>query len=634
MNKQIRTHIQKLREALHLEKEADLEEYKARIEKLPLAERRKKGYTWHPVVPKKSGYTYGDRAFVIIERTTQLNEHHQFRSGSSVSFYTQQPGAQHPEIKGVINYADRNKMKIILNTRDLPDWLNLGSIGVDLLFDERTYQVMEATLRQLEETKQGRLADLANVLIGMEAPSFQPISLPLELPQLNESQNDAVNKALATEEVCIIHGPPGTGKTTTLVEVVKQLAKSENTILVTAPSNTAVDLLTERIAEAGISVVRIGHISRVDDSIVKHTLEAQMADHPDSKNLKKVKIQANDFRKQARKYRRKFGAEERQERRDLYRQASEMEAWARQLEERLIDHLITGAQVITATFVGAAHPVLDKRKFRTLIIDEAAQALEPATWVPILKAGRVILAGDPFQLPPTVKSMDAAKAGLEKTLIERCIENWEAVFLLRTQYRMHADIMGFSNRQFYEGQLIAADSVKAHSLPGRTESPIVFLDTAGCGFTETFNQEDKSRSNPEEFHLLLEHLYELKETFAEAENPSIALISPYRQQVNIMEEIIREDERLEGLDLTVKTIDGFQGQERDVVYISLVRSNDKNEIGFLKDVRRMNVAMTRARKLLVVVGDSATIGAHPFYEAFLKYIDERGLYRTGWEYMN
>ncbi|MCB0704114.1 MAG: AAA family ATPase [Saprospiraceae bacterium] len=633
MNKQIHEHVKNLREALQLEKQEDLEQYKARIEQLPLSERREQGYTWHPVVVQKSGFTYGDRAFVIVERTNQLNQRHQFRSGSMVSFYTRQSGAQQAEITGVVNFADRNRMKIILNSRELPDWMNLGNVGVDLLFDERTYQEMEKALRILESLKQGRSADLAKILINMNLPEFQVNSVPVTIVDLNESQNAAVNQILDAEEVCIIHGPPGTGKTTTLVQAVKILASRENTILVCAPSNTAVDLLTERIAEKGLSVVRIGHISRVDENIIKHTLEAQLANHPENKNLKKVKIQANEYRKQAKKFRRKFGEEERSERRDLYKLASDLTAWAKQLEERMIDQLLSGAQVITATLVGSAHPVLNKREFRTLVIDEAAQALEPATWIPILKASKVVLAGDPYQLPPTVKSLAAARAGLDKTLIERCIASWGNVSLLRVQYRMHQAIMEFSNRQFYDGALLAANQVKSHLIPGWLESPVVFLDTAGTGFEEKFNPEDKSRSNPEELHLMLEHLYQLKEIFSESENPSIALISPYRQQVNLMEEVVREDSRLEGLDTVVKTIDGFQGQERDIVYISLVRSNDKGEIGFLKDIRRMNVAMTRARKLLVVVGDSATISSHPFYQAFLDYVDEAGKYQTGWEYM-
>ena len=631
MSEKIRKHIEQLRSALKLEWEADLKEYKSRIEKLPLNERIDQGFTWHPLVVQKSGYTFGEHAFVIVEGNP-TNKPHQFRSGSSVEFYSLQAGAQPARLFGVVNYVSRNQMKIILNSKDLPDWLQLGNIGVDLLFDERSYLEMERALKALEETKQGRLADLGKVLMGIEDPRYLPREHQISIPSLNNSQNRAVNRVLESQDVAIIHGPPGTGKTTTLVQAVRVLAEEEATILVAAPSNTAVDLLTERLDAAGLNVVRIGHISRVDESIIRHTLEALMSAHPESKNLKKVKIEANETRKKARRYRRKFGHEERGERRELYRLAGELEAWARQLENRLIDQILSGAQVITCTLVGAAHPILKDRKFRTVVIDEAAQALEPATWIPIMKGSRLVLAGDPYQLPPTVKSIEAERKGLSVTIIERCLKQWEEVSLLNIQYRMHQDIMGFSNSRFYNNDLSADVSVATHSLAGWQGPALVFLDTAGCGFDEKTGENGKSRSNPEELQILWEHLYQLLDQATESDI-NIALISPYRQQVNLMEAQLREEANLEEWSITVKTIDGFQGQERDVVYISLVRSNAKGEIGFLSDIRRMNVAMTRARKLLVVVGDSATIGAHPFYEALLEYVEQAGSYQTAWEYM-
>jgi predicted DNA helicase len=396
-----------------------------------------------------------------------------------------------------------------------------------------------------------------------------------------------------------------------------------------------VDVLTERLAESGLNVVRIGNISRVDESILSHTLDWQISNHPDSKHIKKVKIEAAELRRQAKRYKRSFGPEERRNRGQMFKEAGQLNAWARQLEERLLNHVLASAQVITCTLVGAANEVLQKRHFRTVLIDEAAQALEPACWIPILKASRVVLAGDPFQLPPTVKSRAAEKKGLNVTLIEKCLQRLEHTSLLKVQYRMNETIMGFSNQRFYDGALRAAEGVKEHRLPVADNHPLVFIDTAGCGFDEKLQVAYLSRFNPEEFLILREHLYALIKAHREMElePPEIAIISPYREQVKYMDTAISEDSELADQPLTINTIDGFQGQESDVVYISLVRSNAKGEIGFLKDYRRMNVAMTRARRQLIVIGDSATIGHDPFYTEFLEYCEKYGEYRTAWEFM-
>ena len=625
--------LEDLTELLQLEKEEDLRQYQELIQKLPLHERKEKGYSWYPVVVVRSGYTIGDRAFIVVEKTGDKDTSHLFRSGKTVSLFTQQAEVKHPSKSGVIQFVEKNRMKIVLNSNDLPDWLGLGMLGIDLLFDDRTYQEMEKAMTKVIKARGDRLAELRDILLGQFNPKSLPHKTPVEFPQLNPSQNLAITNILAAQDVVAIHGPPGTGKTTTLIYAIKLLAQTEKTILVTAPSNTAVDLLTERIADQGLQVVRIGNISRVDESIIKHTLEGQLSAHPDAKHIKKVKIQAAESRRQARKFKRTFGTEQRKERQHLHKQASELAAWANQLEERLLDHILHGAQVITCTLVGATNPVLNRLKFRTAIIDEAAQALEPATWIPITKASRVVLVGDPFQLPPTVKSRKAEKGGFSTTLLEKCIERLPEVSLLNIQYRMHENIMGFSNRQFYNSKLLAHLSVCKQQLSIQNEHAMIFIDTAGCGFEEKMNQQFKSRYNPEEFMILCEHLYQIKATYQDHPVPPIAIISPYREQVIHMKQVVQEDERLADLPITVNTIDGFQGQEREIVYISLVRSNSKGEIGFLSDYRRMNVAMTRAKKLLVMVGDSATIGGHEFYEKLLGYVEEKGLYDTAWSYM-
>lgn len=623
-----------LRELVQLEKQEDFEHHREKILKLPLDKRVSEGYSWYPVVVSKSGYALGDRAYVIVERTGE-EKPDQFRAGKTVSLFTQQPEARHPEKNGVIQFVQRNRMKIILNSSDLPDWLGMGQIGVNLMFDERTYLEMDKALVQLMQAKGDRMAELRNILFGKQSALFSPTPHTFSIPSLNESQNAAVNQIAAARDVAIIHGPPGTGKTTTLVQAIKILVQEESTVLVTAPSNTAVDVLTERIADAGMNVVRIGNISRVDESILSHTLDWQIANHPDNKHIKKVKIEAAELRRQAKRFKRNFGPEERRNRGEMFREAGQLNAWARQLEDRLLDQILSGAQVITCTLVGAANEVLQKRHFRTVLIDEAAQALEPACWIPITKASRVVLAGDPFQLPPTVKSRAAEKEGLNITLIEKCLQRLEHTSLLKVQYRMNEIIMGFSNQHFYGNALQAAESVKDHRLPIPNNHPLIFIDTAGCGFDEKLQLAYLSRYNPEEFLILREHLYALIKEFREMEEeiPEIAIISPYREQVKYMDTAIAEDPELTELPLTINTIDGFQGQESDVVYISLVRSNAKGEIGFLKDYRRMNVAMTRARQQLIVIGDSATIGNDDFYTEFLEYTEKHGEYRTAWEFM-
>ena len=620
-------------ELLKIEKKEDFEQHRKVMDSLSPEQRRAKGLAWYPLNAIQQGYTIGERAFVVVERTQGKGQEHQFRAGKTVRFYTQHSDVHNPERNGVVYYVDKDKMRIILNTRDLPDWIGMGQLSVDILFDERTYIEMEKAMQKVISAPKGRLQELRSVLLGHKPAHFYPVETPIKIATLNPSQNLAVTQILAAQEVAVIHGPPGTGKTTTLVQAIKLLAEREKTVLVTAPSNTAVDLLSEKLAEQDLRVVRVGNISRVDESIVRHTLEYQISQHPESKNVKKVKIQAAECRRQANRLRSKRGYEAYEERKKMEQEAAELSAWANSLEQRLIDMILDDAQVISCTLVGAAHPVLDQRKFRTVIVDEAAQALEPATWIPITKASKVVLTGDPFQLPPTVKSLEAAKKGFNVTMIEKCLKRLEQVNLLNIQYRMNEAIMGFSNRQFYNNELMAAPQVKDRQLEIELNAPVIFIDTAGCGFDEKVHHAYQSKYNPEEFQILREHLYQLADAFLEKEPPSIAIISPYREQVMHIQEELKEDPLLSKLDLDINTIDGFQGQEKDVVFISLVRSNMKGEIGFLSDYRRMNVAMTRARKQLIIVGDSATIGNNKFYGEFLTYCEQVGEYRSAWEYM-
>lgn len=628
-------HLEKVLNALQVEREEDFLQFKELIQSVPLSDRIELGYSWYPVKVEKAGYAIGDRAFVIVERQAQRDKPHQFRDGGTVSFFIQRPDGKIKEKTGVINFMERNRMKIILNYKDIPEWIEESFLGVDMLFDERSYDEMEKALKKVMKSEKDRVAELRAILYGLKQPIFDDVQRHFHLPNLNQSQVEAVAEIISANDVAIVHGPPGTGKTTTLVQAIKEIQIRDNSVLVCAPSNAAVDLLTERLSKEHINVVRIGNISRIDDDILKHTVDYIMANHPERKNINKIRAKATDCRRRAKRYRRNYGARERDLREKLQDEAAELSAWANQLEDRLLEQILTGAEVITCTLVGAAHPMLEKYRFKTVVIDEAAQALEPAIWIPLLKSNKVVFAGDPFQLPPTVKSMEARKMGLHITTMEHCLK-YIPNSLLRVQYRMNQAIMAFSNQHFYDGLLQAHDSVKTHRISIDEGEAVTFIDTVGCGFEEQIVEVKgrfPSRFNPDEFHIIREHLYKLIEFYAREEVPTIALISPYREQVVYMQTMVADDERLKGLPITINTIDGFQGQERDVVYISLVRSNGKAEIGFLNDYRRMNVAMTRARKKLIIIGDSGTIGQDEFYNAFLNYCEQKGAYHTAWEFM-
>lgn len=631
-------YFKQLLDLLKTEKEEDQNAYLKLTESATVAERRANGLTWYPIAIRGSEMSRGDYLTVELERTTHQDINHQLRFGAAaVLFSNHDPKTD--RVEGVISHSAGNKLKITLRTDELPDWARDGKLGVDVLFDNNSYDEMQQALKtaaaRVEHKEDGQLP---RILTGLASPTFHPDTFTYAIPALNTRQQQAVDQILSANELAIVHGPPGTGKTTTLVQAIKALIKRDHQqILVVAPSNTAVDLLSEKLADEGLNVLRVGNPARVSERLTALTLDSKMAEHHSMKELKNLKKQANEYKKMAHKYKRNFGRAEQEQRKALFNEAYKIMKEVGNTEEYIIDDLVDKAQVITATLVGSNHHTVRGRQFHTVVIDEAGQALEPACWIPLLKAKKVIFAGDHCQLPPTIKSTVAARNGLSTTLLEKCVAaHPEAVTLLEEQYRMNEQIMGYSSQVFYEGKLIAHPSVATRVL-FEGEAPLAFIDTAGCGFDE--KSEGTSTTNPEEAVFLIRHLTMLVEQIAKSDAssdfPSVAIISPYKQQVYILKDLLLNSSELQlyADKISVNTIDSFQGQERDIVYISLTRSNTEGTIGFLADIRRMNVAMTRARKKLVVIGDSATLSRSAFYSDFISYAEKHESWSSAWEYI-
>ncbi len=631
-------YFKRLLRLLNIEKEEDRKLYAQLSKTLPVAERRATGMTWYPVAIKDTEIGRGDYLSVEVERTTHQDVIHQLRFGMTAALFSNH-NAANDKLEGTITYISGNRLRINLRTDELPEWTRNGKLGIDAVFDKNSYDEMEHALKQApvraEKKKEG---DVVNILTGEKKPTFQ-VRSRFTTTVLNPLQQSAVEKILAANELAIVHGPPGTGKTTTLVQAIKAMIQQDHQqILVVAPSNAAVDLLSEKLTGEALNVVRVGNPARVSEQQVALTLDHKMSAHPGMKEIRRLKKQAAEFRNMARKYNRNFGYAEREQRKALFEEARNIAKEVERTEQYIIDDVLAKAAVITATLVGASHYTVRQVTYKTVVIDEAGQALEPACWIPILKAKKVVMAGDHCQLPPTIKSASAAKEGLSETLMEKCVAiHPEAVVLLEEQYRMHETIMGYSSAVFYGNKLIAHASVK-HRLSFPGDRPLEFIDTAGCGFDEKW--EGTSISNPEESGFLLRHLSryskQLRTFYAEKDFPAIAVISPYKHQVEVLRDQVLSYTDLQELKsyISINTIDSFQGQERDIVYLSMTRSNTESGIGFLSDIRRMNVAMTRAKKKLVVIGDSATLSQHSFYADFIAYAQEKDAYLSAWEFMD
>ena len=625
------SHFNHLFHLLRVEREEDRKQYEDKIRGRSLEDRKREGVTWFPVIVSRSYLSTGEKWALQLERPQSKQGKSYFQTGSSVSVFLNE-SRKRLSTSGIISRLSEKYMTVVLNREDPPDWIDDGKLGVDLLFDESTYDEMEKTVKKLSKVKEGRLKELIDIFCGNNPPSFAP-EVELNHPELNESQNKALALINAANDIGLVHGPPGTGKTTTLVEAIREAASKEKQVLVCASSNAAVDLLAERLTAQDIHVLRLGHPARVTEEVLSTTLDARIASHNDSKLLKDLRRKSEEMRDMGKKYKRNFGQSERQQRRFLLDEARKIKEEALALESYMINDELDRAQVIACTLVGSSSNYLYNRSFKTLFIDESSQALEPASWIPILKSNRVIMAGDHFQLPPTIKSIQAGKEGLSETLFERCIQKYQAGVMLEIQYRMQDHIMQFSNDYFYKGKLKTGQVIKERKQ--LFTKSVEFIDTAGCGFEEKVNPETLSTFNEEEADFLIRRMELALEEFPEKfRYGTIGVIAPYKAQVEILRSRIETCAWYHELKnrISINTVDAFQGQEKDFIFISLVRSNPTGEIGFLGDIRRMNVAMTRARHLLMLIGDSATLSNHQFFNELISFYQAKGFYRSAFEF--
>lgn len=613
-------YLQHQYELLQIEYEYEKEQFKQQTELMGIGRKIKRGMCWYPLNLGRNYYNALNQLVIEVERREDKDIEHQFEYGRPVCFFTQDVSGKlnYLNFVATVNYVDEDRMVVILPSVDA--LLALQSkevVGVQLYFDETSYRLMFEALKQVIGAKNNRLAELRDIFHGTQPASTFSFH-PLRFPWLNATQEEAVNKVLHAKDVAIVHGPPGTGKTTTLVEAVYETLHRENQVLVCAQSNMAVDWISEKLVDRGVSVLRIGNPSRVNDKMLSFTFERRFESHPDYPQLWSIRKAIRELYARSRK-----GAE-----REAVRQKiNSLKDRATELEIRINESLFSEARVIACTLVGSANRLLTGQKFGTLFIDEAAQALEAACWIPIRKADRVILAGDHCQLPPTVKAPEALRAGLGHTLMQTIVKSKpDTVSLLKLQYRMNDEIMRFSSEWFYGGMLQSAPEVKYRSILD-FDTPIEWINTEGLDCNEEFIGENYGRINKSEAELSIEQLkgYITKigrERFLD-ERIDVGMISPYKAQVQYLRRLVRNDAFFKPYRqaITINTVDGFQGQERDVILISLVRANEEGQIGFLNDLRRMNVAITRARMKLIILGDASTLTRHAFYKKLYTYIE-------------
>ena len=622
--------LQQQRLLLQLEYQTEKETFRKQTEEMGLQRKVKRGDAWYPVKLGKSYYNSLNQLVVEVLRQSDDDEiEHNFEFGRPVAFFTRKAsqttksGIHYFSFTGTVSYVDGNRMVVAVpDNGQLIDVQSAEDVGVQLFFDETSYKTMFEALDRVIRAK-GRLGYLRDLFYSnQKAETFSFAAM--HFPYLNPTQEEAVNKVLRAKDVAIVHGPPGTGKTTTLVAAIYETRRRENQVLVCAQSNMAVDWISEKLMDRGVNVLRIGNPTKVNDKMLSFTYERRFEAHPDYDQLWAIRKAIRDLRAH-----RKRGDEK------YHQKLERLKERATEIEVRINAQLFDEARVIACTLVGSASRLLDGQKFGTLFIDEAAQALEAACWIPIRRVSRVILAGDHCQLPPTVKSIAALKAGLGKTLMERIVENKpEVVTLLKRQYRMNEEIMRFSSNWFYGNQVESAPEVKYRSILD-LDIPMTWIDTSefdlpedsDLTFKEQFVGESFGRINKAEAELTLlaleNYFTKIGKTRILEERIDVGVISPYRAQVQYLRRQLKKKEFFKPYRslISVNTVDGFQGQERDIILISLVRANDDGQIGVLRDLRRMNVAITRARMKLIILGDASTMTRHPFYKKLYDYIE-------------
>ena len=626
--------LQQQRHLLQVEYQEEKEAYRLHTQAMGLARKVTRGDAWFPLHMGRTYYNSLNQYCIEVTRKADEDIDHNFEYGKPVVFFSAEvpngdlKQAEHIHFfnfTGTISYVDGDRMVVAIpegHTLELQN--SQVPIGVQLFFDETSYRIMFDALERVINAKGNRLAYLRDLFYSHQRAETFTFDA-MRFPWLNASQERAVNDVLRAKDVRVLHGPPGTGKTTTLVEAINETLMRETQVLVCAQSNTAVDWISEKLVDCGVPVLRIGNPTRVNDKMLSFTYEHRFADHPDYPKLWQLRRTIRELRRKRRETGERF-----------HQRLDRLKELAVELEVRINADIFGQVRVIASTLVGAGNKRLDGQKFGTLFIDEAAQALEAACWIPIRRASRVIFAGDHCQLPPTVKSLEALKGGLGKTLMERIVENKpECVSLLEVQYRMNDEIMQFSSDYFYHGKMTSAPEV-AHRLIHEGDAPILWFDTSTIqlgdderdDFREQFVGETFGRINKGEANLTLSLLQIYFQRIGKQrildDSIDVGIISPYRAQVQYLRRLIKKRAFFKPFRhlISVNTVDGFQGQERDVILISLVRANDTGQIGFLRDLRRMNVAITRARMKLFILGDAPTMTRHPFYRQLYEYIQE------------
>ena len=635
------------RRLLQHEFEHEKEEFQRQMEAASIVRKVRRGICWFPLQTGRSYHNSLDQLVVEVSRKEYLDEEHNFEPGKPVIFFSEEASGplHYMKFAAQVSYVEEDRMVVVLPSSDaLLQLERADRLGIQLSLDETTYRLMFEALDRVMEAKGNRLAELRDIC-HTSTPTHRFTFLPQRFPWLNASQEQAVNEVLWAKDVAVVHGPPGTGKTTTLVEAIYETLHRETQVLVCAQSNMAVDWIAEKLCDRGVNVLRIGNPTRVTDRMLGQTFERRFEAHPRYHDLWAIRKAIRDL----------YAARHKGNRENFQQKIARLRERATELELGIQEELFGEARVIACTLTGSAHRLLSGRRFGTLFIDEAAQALEAACWIAIPKADRFILAGDHRQLPPTLKCPESLAGGLDKTLMQHLVEHQpRCVSLLRVQYRMCDAIMQFPNQEFYEGQLQSDPSVRYRGILD-WDTAMEWIDTSeeetGTSSTQTStltsvteepfpgHQEDfgeqqngLSRVNPREAELTVRILRQYFEKIGRDrilhERIDVGVISPYRGQVHLLRQLIKRDKFFKPLRslISVNTVDGFQGQERDVIVISMVRSNEEGQVGFLRDLRRMNVAITRARMKLLIIGDSTTLCRHPFYRRLKKYIEQQEEY--------